>query len=287
MSSRARVSSKSRARFEKQRLLDLLQSLTPHQRLAFGLSCGERLYPNYVTFFVQYEWGDPDAIRSALDSAWDALLGTSPSRETLLQCKKDVEAAEPDTADFESILVSSALDAAVATGLVLQLMEANNLALALEIATLARDSVDLTRHPRRPVQAAAEKAMAKIQKDPRRFAKVNALKKEIPDIASAEFSFNWEAYDLADFLQRLIDAGCLAIDHDTAQALGLFAGLMELEQVESFEVDPNPEAPVYILLRCCDVGALDVDFWSTPEKIAELTKIIEPILADIEGEIAQ
>jgi hypothetical protein len=147
--------------------------------------------------------------------------------------------------------------------------------------------IPLTNHSDEYVRKEAEKALARVRKDPKRFKHLHAMSADPGPDAPAEFSFNLGTYDLARLLAELSDAGALPIDAKTAKDFELFAALMELEQVESFRVDPNPEAPIYLLLRCCDESELDVDFWSTPERIAELTNLIEPILTDIEEELAQ
>jgi uncharacterized protein YjaG (DUF416 family) len=129
--------------FDSDGLRNLLLGLAPPQRLVFGLACSERLYPNYVVFAAEQGWGDPETLRAALDLAWDTILGQPPSPEVVRQLKERVEEAEPDTEDFGTILVSSALDAAAAAGLVLKLLEADDPDLAIEIASLSRDTVDM------------------------------------------------------------------------------------------------------------------------------------------------
>jgi uncharacterized protein len=129
--------------FDQDALRKVLVGLAPQQRLAFGLACSERLYPNYVAFAREQSWGEPESLRAALDLAWDAVLGQPASPESVRELKKKVEDAEPDTEDFGTILVSSALDAAATAGLVLRLLEADDLDFAVEIASLARDTVDM------------------------------------------------------------------------------------------------------------------------------------------------
>jgi len=129
--------------FDPDELGKLLLGLGEQQRLVFGLACSERLYPNYVVFASEEGWGEPKTLRAALDLAWDAVLGQPPSPELLRQLQKRVEAAEPDTEKFETILVSSALDAAATAGLLLKLLEANEPDVAVEIASLSRDTVDM------------------------------------------------------------------------------------------------------------------------------------------------
>jgi uncharacterized protein YjaG (DUF416 family) len=129
--------------FDPLALRILLLDLAPQQRLAFGLSCSERLYPNYSVFSLTQKWGDPSTLRSALDLAWDSLLGRPRAQVDADGLKKKLEEAEPETEDFETVLVSSALDAAAGAGLVLKLMETDDPDLAVEIASLARDTVDM------------------------------------------------------------------------------------------------------------------------------------------------
>lgn len=129
--------------FDPDGLRKLLGGLGPQQRLVFALACSERLYPNYVVFADEQGWGEPETLRTALDLAWDAVLGQSPSLEVVRQLKKRVEDAEPDTEEFGTYLVSSALDATATAGLVLKLIEADDPGLAVEIASLSRDTVDM------------------------------------------------------------------------------------------------------------------------------------------------
>lgn len=129
--------------FDPDGLRKLLLGLAPQQRLAFGLACSERLYPNYTVFAREQGWGEPETLRAALDLAWDAVLGQPASSEIVREIKKRVEDAEPDTEDFGTILVSSALDAATTAGLVLKLLEVDDIDVAVEIASLARDTVDM------------------------------------------------------------------------------------------------------------------------------------------------
>lgn len=129
--------------FDPNGLRELLQGLSPQQRLVFGLLCSERLYPNYVAFAREQSWGEPETLRAALDLAWDAVIDQAPSPELVRQLRTKVEAAEPDTEDFGTILASSALDAAATAGLVLKLLEGDDPDLAVEIASMARDTVDM------------------------------------------------------------------------------------------------------------------------------------------------
>ncbi|XXY53397.1 DUF416 family protein [Sorangium sp. So ce269] len=124
----------------------LERSLAPLPRealIAFGLSCCERLYPNYVAFKRETGWGEPDVLRKSLDLAWGVLEGFGPSHDSVNSARQEVQRAEPETEDFDTILVSSALDAAAAVGLVLKFIEEGGVGTIVEIASLCRDTVDM------------------------------------------------------------------------------------------------------------------------------------------------
>ncbi|WP_081426161.1 DUF416 family protein [Sorangium cellulosum] len=120
-----------------------LASLSREALVAFGLSCCERLYPNYVAFKREAGWGDPDVLRYGLDLAWGVLEGFEPSQESVNSARQQVRRAEPETEDFDTILVSSALDASASVGLLLKFIEDGGVGSIVEIASLCRDTVDM------------------------------------------------------------------------------------------------------------------------------------------------
>lgn len=129
--------------FDRGAVAQALESLRVEAHLAFGLSCCERLFPNYLAFMRETGWGDSGSLRAALDLAWGVLDGAAPSSDALSRAEEAVRDAEPETEDFETILVSSALDAAVCTGLLLQFLREGGTGKIAEIASLCRDTVDM------------------------------------------------------------------------------------------------------------------------------------------------
>ena len=119
-----------------------LGQLDKRSRVAFGLSCAERMLPNYRAFVREQRWGDVTILRRALDRAW-SWLGGEPLTDDLVGLRRACEAQAPDTEDYDSILVSSALDAANAAALVLDLIQTGDVERAVEVSTLARDTVDM------------------------------------------------------------------------------------------------------------------------------------------------
>lgn len=128
--------------FDEPELERQLSELTEDGLLAFGLLCCERMIPNYFMFSQKNGWGNPIILRKALDFGWDRLLGELPSTSSS-NLKEQCEENAPDTEDFESSLVSPALDAAVSIATLLELLEDRSPKHALEIACLARDTVDM------------------------------------------------------------------------------------------------------------------------------------------------
>jgi uncharacterized protein YjaG (DUF416 family) len=96
-----------------------------------------------VAFSEEHRWGDADALRKALDWGWRTLDGLPIEKRDLDEMRRAVDAAIPDADDFSTILVSSAMDAAIATKLLLQFVDGRKFESVLEVASLCRDTVDM------------------------------------------------------------------------------------------------------------------------------------------------
>ena len=128
--------------FDERELGNQLFALSADGRVAFGLLCCERMIPNYVVFALQNDWGDATILRNTLDACWDGLIGGGVEIDwTAL--KKQCSESAPDTEDFQTLLVSSALDAAIAVAMLIDLHETGGVEHAVSIASLACDTVDM------------------------------------------------------------------------------------------------------------------------------------------------
>lgn len=117
--------------------------LTPKAALAFGLSCAERLFPNYLGFVRVNNWGDPDAIRSSLDAGWTYLTSSRlPDQDWIEAGLSGCETAAPDTEVF-SVLASPALDSAASAYCILDFLQSKNRRSMAELSRLAMDTVDM------------------------------------------------------------------------------------------------------------------------------------------------
>ncbi|TXI12815.1 MAG: DUF416 family protein [Rhizobium sp.] len=122
-------------------LYEKLHGLSFLQRIAFSASCSERLFSNYIAFVNEANWGEPHVLRKALDTVWENLETGTISPRDLSGLIEECDEVIPDTEDFETPMVSYALDAGTAVVGTLQLWESGDLMRAVEIAGFARDTV--------------------------------------------------------------------------------------------------------------------------------------------------
>lgn len=126
----------------REQLILKLDRLSKEAVLVFGLGCAERLFPNYLKFFETNQWGNPSAIRSALDFGWDYL--TQPGSldlENLDSLKQECERAAPEIEMF-SELTSPALDAAGGAYLILDFIAEGQTRAVADVASLCVNTVD-------------------------------------------------------------------------------------------------------------------------------------------------
>jgi uncharacterized protein len=128
--------------FDEERLERLLQKLASWKRIAFMVQVGERMLANYQRFSAESGFGDVSVLRSALNAAWTWIeSGRLPSNLSELQeaCEKQA----PDTEEFHSPYTSAALDAANVASAILDALERPDEARPVDVASLARDTVDM------------------------------------------------------------------------------------------------------------------------------------------------
>jgi uncharacterized protein YjaG (DUF416 family) len=128
--------------FDEKELEVRLQRLAAWKRIAFMAQVGMRMLPNYERFSAETGFGDASVLRRTLDAAWSWVeSGKPPSDLTTLReaCEKQA----PDTERFRSRYTSAALDAANAAVAILDAIERPDEARPEEVASLARDTIDL------------------------------------------------------------------------------------------------------------------------------------------------
>jgi uncharacterized protein YjaG (DUF416 family) len=88
-----------------------LEKMDFTKQLIFAyLSC-ERLYPNYIYFSTNYNYGSPQNLRKALNYIRQNIFVQNFSIQILTSLLAEIEKSIPEPANFDTVLASSALDA--------------------------------------------------------------------------------------------------------------------------------------------------------------------------------
>lgn len=128
--------------FDEDILRQLLARLDPWKRVAFMALVSERIVPNYDQFRAESDFGDSQILRRAVEAAW-SWLESDRKPNDLTTLRAQVRQQAPDTERFSSPFTSAALDAANAVVSLLDAIDHPDRADAVEVASLARDTVDL------------------------------------------------------------------------------------------------------------------------------------------------
>lgn len=120
-----------------------LLSLSDSHRAVFGISCCERLLPNYERFVADEHWGDAQVLRMSMDYIWDAIRENSVDAVRIKALANRCESIFPDTEEFSSVFTSGALDAGSAIVELLRFFVDRSLQRILNISELSFDTVDM------------------------------------------------------------------------------------------------------------------------------------------------
>jgi len=110
--------------------------------LVFILIICQRLMPSFRAFSEQTGYAGEKSLAGFIEKAWNT-LSTGTSSVDYSSEMRAAEALAPDTENFESPLVSSALDTAVAVSLLMKAFKVEETGIAVDVATLIRDSIDM------------------------------------------------------------------------------------------------------------------------------------------------
>lgn len=128
--------------FDETKILLAAEGMPDWKRVAFMAYCCERMLPNYRSFQVDTGYGDIAPMRSALDIVWRWIENAQPVPDSDVLASA-CEKQSPDTAEFSSIYTSAALDAATATAATLDALADVPAKSMIDVASLARDTIDL------------------------------------------------------------------------------------------------------------------------------------------------
>jgi uncharacterized protein YjaG (DUF416 family) len=88
-----------------------LKSLDFIKQLSFAYLTCERLYPNYVFFSENNNFGNPLVLRESIDYLFNNLFQVEFNQQEIEILIKKVDSNTPEPGDFDTLLASSALDA--------------------------------------------------------------------------------------------------------------------------------------------------------------------------------
>jgi len=128
--------------YNKQEVQHRLEALPSRNCIAFGLSCCERMLPNYIAFKQEVKWGEEQPLRNALDELWKHLEGQAINEPTAKRLIENCEKAAPDADDFSSVLVGPAQEACFSICCVLDYVQQENPERIAQASAFAIDTLD-------------------------------------------------------------------------------------------------------------------------------------------------
>ncbi|GAA0894556.1 hypothetical protein GCM10009122_42370 [Fulvivirga kasyanovii] len=125
-------------------LKETLKILNRQQKLVFAFWISKRLFSNYAFFHKETSFGDIDVLLDGL-SLIDRYLFIDSTfvKDEVIKCIAQIDENTPDTNDYSQITVSFALDACVALTESLSYILDNNDQRIVNVASCARDTVDM------------------------------------------------------------------------------------------------------------------------------------------------
>lgn len=123
--------------------INQLQKLDFTKQLTFAYLTCERLYPNYVYFSENFHFGDSSVIRKAIDFLYNSIFEYHFNKKNIEVLIKRIDDVTPDTEDFSTIYVSSALDACTSVRDSLDFLIDKDFSRITYISSYAYDTVDM------------------------------------------------------------------------------------------------------------------------------------------------
>lgn len=120
-----------------------IKDLNFNQKVLFACILSSRLIKNYNVFSLKFGFGSTQVLTSIMDKVVNSIseLGQI-SPEEIDKMIVEIDKITPDTEDFDSVLVSLALDACVSVVSILQFLKDKSVKCIEDIKTCTFDSVD-------------------------------------------------------------------------------------------------------------------------------------------------
>jgi uncharacterized protein YjaG (DUF416 family) len=123
--------------------LNKLERLDFTKQLTFAYLTCERLFPNYVYFSRNYNFGNPDVLREAIDYLYLNIFEKHFDKIKIKNLTKKINSNTPDPGEFSTVLASSALDACATISESLDFLVDRKILKLKNISTYATDTVDM------------------------------------------------------------------------------------------------------------------------------------------------
>ena len=105
---------------ERREILERVGVLSQRHRAAYAAACAERLLPLYEWFQQVESWGDRHVLEKGAELTWNWIITGQPQDAEIADAVRACDDVTPNTEDFQSPLVSRALDAASAVAQALE-----------------------------------------------------------------------------------------------------------------------------------------------------------------------
>jgi uncharacterized protein YjaG (DUF416 family) len=122
-------------------LASQIASLNKSQRLAFGLDLCNRLLPDYMAFFQEYNWGDPGVLSRSLEYV-ESSINTEIDEDKVNELMDELDLVIPDTEEFGDFSTSYAINASCAVWELLEYLLDDDQTHFMHMSTLATDTID-------------------------------------------------------------------------------------------------------------------------------------------------
>ncbi len=142
-----------------------LSAMDQRKCVAFTLSVCERMYPNYCAFSKEVGFHGQKELRDILDGLWCMFVDGADyiEHEAALEL---IEKLTPDTEDYDTVLVSSALDFATCVSEAINYLDDEALNHPATVAGLALESVDMYVQEKEDISTTDPDRETKIENSP-------------------------------------------------------------------------------------------------------------------------
>jgi len=121
--------------------INRLQKLDSNKQITFAYLTCERLFPNYVYFSINYNYGNPDVLRRSIEYIGTNLFQDLTCKNEIQTFIKKVEKNTPEPGEFNTVLASSALDSCTAIMETLDFLIDKEFKRIIDVSTFAIETI--------------------------------------------------------------------------------------------------------------------------------------------------